>query len=161
MPKQVKCKKDPKLKEESSMIRDESVEAARKVIYNELVKKYKFTKKNALDTELSISLATQTAMIKLYNDSYLESDRSGKFKPFECVNDAIGKDVTSFAWNALSIPFYQSLGDTMGYFNGRREFNAGDINANPEYTNDLIYEFIALGGINDSSIKHWLASDSK
>ena len=59
----------------------------------------------------------------------------------------------------MCIPLYHSLGDTIGYHNGHWEFNYGEQNAGPEYANELIYEFISLGGINDLSITNWMASD--
>lgn len=57
------------------------------------------------------------------------------------------------------IPYYHSLGDTLGYHNGHWEFNYGIPNVGPEYANDMIYEFISLGGVNDISIVNWMASD--
>jgi len=68
-------------------------------------------------------------------------------------------DFINWFYSITSIPFYQSLGDTIGYFNGHWEFNYGLTNPPPEYTNDLIYEFISLGGVNDLSIVNWRASD--
>jgi ADP-ribosylglycohydrolase len=59
----------------------------------------------------------------------------------------------------LMVPLYQSLGDTLGYYNGNWEFNYGDIRAGPDYVNEMIYEFIHMGGINDIDIKGWMASD--
>ena len=54
---------------------------------------------------------------------------------------------------------FQSLGDTLGYKNGDWEFNNKNPGENFEYTNEMIYEFITLGGINDISIDNWRASD--
>ena len=68
-------------------------------------------------------------------------------------------DFWGFHYTATSVPFYHSLGDTLGYHNGHWEFNYNIKNAPPEYTNELIYEFISLGGVNDISIVNWLASD--
>lgn len=59
----------------------------------------------------------------------------------------------------MRIPYYQSFADTLGYKNGAWEFNEGLSDVGPEYTNELIYEFISLGGINDIDISGWLASD--
>jgi ADP-ribosylglycohydrolase len=56
------------------------------------------------------------------------------------------------------IPLYQTFGDTLGYYNGNWEFNYHE-KVGPEYVNELIYEFISLGGINDISIVGWKASD--
>lgn len=68
-------------------------------------------------------------------------------------------DVSHWHIKSAMVPFYQSLGDTIGYKNGDWEFNYDETNAKPDFVNDLIYEFIALGGINDISIVHWMASD--
>lgn len=57
------------------------------------------------------------------------------------------------------IPFYQSLGDTIGYRNGEWEFNNGNKDVGPEYANEMLADFIHLGGINNLSIVNWKASD--
>ena len=57
------------------------------------------------------------------------------------------------------IPFYQTLGDTIGYHDGKWEMNSGLVHVDPESANDMIYEYISLGGINDMSIVNWRASD--
>lgn len=51
------------------------------------------------------------------------------------------------------------LGDTIGYKNGDWEFNYGKARVGPEYSNDLLYEFIALGGIIDINLDGWIVSD--
>lgn len=56
------------------------------------------------------------------------------------------------------IPFYHSLGDTLGYYNGKWEFNYGQ-KVTSAGVNEKIYEFISLGGVNDISIVNWLSSD--
>lgn len=68
-------------------------------------------------------------------------------------------DFVNWSWIALHVPFYQSLGDTIGYYNGNWEFNYNNAKAGPEMVNELIYDFISLGGINDLSITNWKASD--
>src|SRR4029078_3293073 len=68
-------------------------------------------------------------------------------------------DFANWIWIAMNIPFYQSIGDTIGYNNGKWEFNYGNVREGPEYVNELIYEYIYLGGINDLDIKNWKASD--
>src|ERR1700747_2245328 len=50
------------------------------------------------------------------------------------------------------------LGDIIGYKNGEWEFNNGTERVTAEYTNELIYDFISLGGINDFSIENWSVS---
>lgn len=74
-------------------------------------------------------------------------------------NEITGSDLPYWLELVLSVPLYQSLGDTIGYKNGDWEFNYDQKNAPAEFTNELIYEFIALGGINDLSITHWRGSD--
>ncbi len=43
--------------------------------------------------------------------------------------------------------------------NGKWEFNFGEKNVGPEFTNELIYDFISQGGINDMSIVNKIVSD--
>lgn len=74
---------------------------------------------------------------------------------FILQNDA----VISFAKYMSYIPLFHALGDTIGYHNGHWEFNYGEINVKPEYTNEMIAEFISLGGVNDMSITGWMVSD--
>jgi len=57
------------------------------------------------------------------------------------------------------ILLYQTLGDTIGYHDGKWEMNTGLVRVDPESANDMIYEYISLGGINDMSIVNWHASD--
>ena len=57
------------------------------------------------------------------------------------------------------IPIFQSFGDTLGYKNGDWEFNNRHLKVSYEYTAEMIYEFISLGGINDISMDNWFASD--
>ena len=68
-------------------------------------------------------------------------------------------DFIDWLMRIWSIPLYQSLGDTIGYRNGDWEFNHGEKEAGPEYANEMIGEFIHLGGINGLSIANWIASD--
>lgn len=70
-----------------------------------------------------------------------------------------GSSFLKIASNLLCVLFYQSLGDTLGYKNGQWEFNKGDAQAGPEYANEMLYEFISLGGINGISLVNWIASD--
>lgn len=68
-------------------------------------------------------------------------------------------DFANWLWLSLNIPLYHSLGDTIGYNNGKWEFNYGNIKANADYVNEMIYDYFNLGGVNDLSIKNWIASD--
>ena len=51
-----------------------------------------------------------------------------------------------------------ALGDTIGFKNGDWEFNYGKL-TNLSIVNELLYEFIELGGINHLDIKGWKISD--
>ena len=95
----------------------------------------------------------------IYKDSHNTSELIPKKSKLyaSIINDY--PDFVYWSWTVFRIPFYQSLGDTIGYYNGHWEFNYGDINAGPEIINDMIYEFISLGGINNLSITNWMASD--
>jgi len=68
-------------------------------------------------------------------------------------------DFVGYFNRMIYIPYYQSLGDTIGFHDGKWEFNNKDPNAGPEYANEMIAEFIHLGGINGLSIVNWRASD--
>lgn len=52
-----------------------------------------------------------------------------------------------------------ALGDTIGFKNGDWEFNYNKDFITLDTTNELLYEFIALGGINAIDLKDWLVSD--
>lgn len=52
-----------------------------------------------------------------------------------------------------------ALGDTIGFKNGDWEFNYGQTNLTPEVSNDRLFEFIELGGINQINLKNWIVSD--
>jgi len=60
-----------------------------------------------------------------------------------------------------AIMILHALGDTIGFKNGDWEFNYGnDINIDTiDYVNELIYEFIDLGGVNGIDLKNWKVSD--
>lgn len=68
-------------------------------------------------------------------------------------------DFANWSWTAFNVIFYQTIGDTIGYNNGKWEFNYGNQHQEPEYVNELIYDFIYLGGINDIQIINLKASD--
>ena len=52
-----------------------------------------------------------------------------------------------------------AVGDTIGFKNGDWEFNYNIENFTFAYTNELLYEFISLGGINHLDTKDWIVSD--
>ena len=52
-----------------------------------------------------------------------------------------------------------ALGDTIGFRNGIWEFNYGSNYDDIKISNRMLYDFIALGGINHMSIKDWMVSD--
>jgi ADP-ribosylglycohydrolase len=75
----------------------------------------------------------------------------------------INKSVTKYPIEYLFRLYLCSfmLGDTIGYFNGKWEFN-NNINPSditPEYVNELLYEFINLGGVNNFDIENLRVSD--
>jgi len=59
------------------------------------------------------------------------------------------------------IPCFHMLGDTLGYKNGEWEFNfdtpAKEVTAS--LTSEFIFRFLALGGVNDISLRNWRYSD--
>jgi len=131
-----------------------------KEIVTILKNKYKFNNKTILELRDEINTSTLSEMRQLYafKKNFTAVDEYGKIKKsYGSLNDYL--DFVDWSLTALTVPFYQSLGDTIGYYNGNWEFNRGDINVGPDYVNELIYEFIYLGGVNDLSIKNWRASD--
>ena len=52
-----------------------------------------------------------------------------------------------------------ALGDTIGFKNGEWEFNFNRSIVTFDVTNELLYEFIALGGINNINLNNWFVSD--
>jgi ADP-ribosylglycohydrolase len=60
-----------------------------------------------------------------------------------------------------AIMLLHALGDTIGFKNGDWEFNYNDSSKYEvlEYVNELIYEFIALGGVNGINLENWKVSD--
>lgn len=133
---------------------------ARQKILDILVNEYKFAENDAKRTEESIYISTRLAMREkyAYKEKYAYGD---KYSLSENENYDLIHFPDFIAWyqTALNVPYYHSLGDTIGYKNADWEFNNGEINAPPEYTNELIYQFISLGGVNDLDITNWLSSD--
>uniref|UniRef100_A0A6G6ACD8 Putative ADP-ribosylglycohydrolase n=1 Tax=Borely moumouvirus TaxID=2712067 RepID=A0A6G6ACD8_9VIRU len=139
---------------------------SRDYIYNILVKEYKINKKTAEELEKNIHNSTISRMVERYKftepytfwypteELQTEKNQINRFSIAGAYTDFV-----DFMTLSLSTPFYQSFGDTLGYYNGNWEFNYGDPYAGPDFVNDLIYEFINLGGINDISLLNWLSSD--
>jgi len=105
----------------------------------------------------------ETLMSRQLDELIMPSMQSYHLPEFikEYENIYLNEYIYFNAWMfyVMVIPMYQSLGDTIGYNNGKWEFNRGQQNMGPEYANDMIYEYISLGGINDMSITNWHASD--
>lgn len=145
----------------------------RERIVKMLRKHYKMDEKSAKKAEKNINTATRTFMRETFTFSSVicGTQTLSINKPFWAVQESNSikrmyellnvdyPDFVNWAVMALTVPFYQSLGDTLGYYNGNWEFNYGDTNRAPEYVNELLYEFIYLGGVNNISITNWLASD--
>lgn len=140
---------------------EETLVESRKIILNILANDYGYDKNSSLKIEAYIYDQTRSMMLNLYNfnDNFIMSNQKNEID--NVLKPSITKypDFKTWSWIALSIPFYQSLGDTIGYKNGDWEFNYGNVHEGPEYINELLYEFIDLGGVNDLNIKNWLASD--
>lgn len=64
---------------------------------------------------------------------------------------------TKIKWAML----LHALGDTLGFYNGEWEFNhyIFEKRLTLDYVNELIYEFIELGGVNGIDLKGWHVSD--
>lgn len=150
------------MKKINKMIEKYHIQAQNKLI-DILVGKHKLEKQNAIHTAKIIAMHAFAEMQRSF--VYQDGDSANDF--LSSKNDLFAAMIRNkenvpfvhWSWTALRIPFYQSVGDTIGYFNGRWEFNYGNIRAGPEYSNEMLYEFIALGGINNLSIENWKASD--
>lgn len=129
--------------------------------------KQKISKKTGIEDEKQIDKITDY-ICKLTDDSirkkyFLEGSpifvaKKKLYDPiFSIENKTESQDFHHWALMIYYIPFYQSLGDTIGYRNGLWEFK--DKNLGPEYAYEMLSEFISLGGINGLSIVNWLASD--
>ena len=105
-----------------------------------------------------VNNATLSNMYEKYTKNGKIPPFNGELMDYSNIPDH-RPDYENWCTIAHGVLLYQSLGDTLGYRNGIWEFNYGDTDASPEYVNELIYEFIDLGGVNDISIKNWLASD--
>lgn len=130
----------------------EKLKIAHDLVVSYLIDKYGYTKKSAKDELDIIDSSTRAEMRNIYGKNI--SNKIGEIEYGQYTR----KYPDFFSWYTIvtTVPYYHSLGDTIGY---RWEFNDGDINAGPEYTNEIISQFISLGGINDLSIKNWLSSD--
>jgi ADP-ribosylarginine hydrolase len=52
-----------------------------------------------------------------------------------------------------------ALGDTIGFKNGDWEFNYNNVRTDARITLEIIFEFIALGGVNGIELDDWYVSD--
>ncbi|QTF49358.1 putative ADP-ribosyl glycohydrolase [Acanthamoeba polyphaga mimivirus] len=132
------------------------LEEGRQYIYKWIRDEYGLSKNEATALDISIYNTTIARMI----NTYKFDETLAAFLPFKFGKEIISprQDFYGFATTCGTILYYQSFGDTLGYYNGNWEFNYGNDNR-PDYVNDLISEFIHLGGINDISMVNWLASD--
>ena len=142
--------------------------ATHNYVLNMFQEKYGFDKNAAIVATKAIDASTTAAMRQTYNTLELEFDQY-KYETVEHEKDltninkcTIMTDYPDFmSWISITtnVPNYQSFGDTLGYYNGNWEFNYGNVREGPDYVNELIYDFIALGGINDIDLTNWRASD--
>ena len=77
------------------------------------------------------------------------------------MNNKINNKHISLKTKFRAIMILHALGDTIGFKNGDWEFNYYDRAKRDmlDYVNELIYEFIELGGVNGIDLKEWKVSD--
>ena len=126
-------------------------EKARNDIYNYLLHLY--PKDRALLYEERINELTEADMEEKYGAKSFRNNEGGT------ELKGINKNLNFYVNNLFFIMLFHVLGDTIGYNNGKWEFNYGETNITAEYTNELIFDFIRMGGINDFSIINWRYSD--
>ncbi|BCS83097.1 ADP-ribosylglycohydrolase [Cotonvirus japonicus] len=148
-----------KSRKETTELINNYITQSRKIIYNTLVNKYNLSAKKASDFEFNINRSTLAKMSNTYRFSGQLPQNDKRGEDLDRLFTLNHPDFLDWSILSLFIPFYQSFGDTLGYYNGNWEFNYGDDRAKPDYVNNLIHEFINLGGVNDLSILNWLASD--
>lgn len=137
------------------------LEKSRDEILNILVDQYQYDGDTAFNIWKNIFTSTNANLGERYTFTTpfeMTSECQKKLKTAKNLN-YMNYSFLNWSFIALSVPYYQSLGDTIGYYNGKWEFNYGDVRAGPDYVNEMISEFISLGGINDFNIKGLLASD--
>lgn len=125
-----------------------------------LINKYNLSETEAKTVEKHINRSTKAYLLATYGE-IISRSKSRKNPTVETIATKYVEypDFDNWYIIASAVPFFQSLGDTIGYYNGKWEFNNGNPDAGPEYVNELIYEYFDLGGINGLSIKNWLSSD--
>jgi ADP-ribosylglycohydrolase len=127
-----------------------------------LLTKNKFDKNDAK----SISAILLAETIKNLSEKYVYK-HTGKRSDKISIDNIKRSDILSgelnyfYDWldTAITIPYYQSLGDTIGYNNGSWEFNNDKLDAGPDYVVELIFQYLYLGGILDIDLTNWRASD--
>lgn len=113
----------------------------------------------SIEKAKKIAMTTHEIIMAKLNESY---SLKGKY-PIPEINLLNEKRKIGFyGWKTkvLYTVLCQCLGDTMGYRNGDWEFNKKmGTDAPIEMINEMIYEFIYLGGISDIDMKNLLVSD--
>lgn len=132
---------------------------ANEKILQMLLDKYKVNTGDAQKVLQTIHNTVISTMIEKYHWKEPFVTDAERNKPPGTNLLATYPDFRDWIMLSLSVPYYESLGDTIGYKNGQWEFNYGEQNQKPDFVNDLLYEFIALGGINDLSLVNWVSSD--
>lgn len=129
-------------------------------IFENLITIHNFNEKKSEEIARLVVKSATTEMFNIYYFKNPEAYNNQRKTPlYDFYNMNIYDDFKSWIMIALSVPFYQSLGDTIGYKNGQWEFNYNEIDSSPDYVNNLLYEYISLGGVNDLDITDWLSSD--
>ena len=131
----------------------------RDTINSRIMTELKMKKSNAISISENINRIIIDTISKWapISDTYSKTGILSRYRPyFENIGFSY---LFNWIMTCLMIPMYHSLGDTIGYHDGKWEFNYWSGETAPEYVNILLYEFIELGGINNISIKNWKCSD--
>ena len=143
--------------EELKRVKDASLRSLYVCISEELLRRGITDEKRIKEISDKIYAEAMSKVTAMYDVGY------GNFN-IEEITDKFGTLTSepafaNWVWIIYHIIYWQSLGDTLGYYNGKWEFNYNNPNAEPEEVNRMLYEFISLGGVNDISINGWSASD--
>lgn len=132
--------------------------SARNGVLDIIMTELHYNKEEALKIEDNVHTSTTSAMREIYTFKGSKYD-FGSRRDFYHDIEIVYPDFANWSWICYNIMYYQSIGDTIGYYNGKWEFNHGNIHEDSSYVNNMWYEFVHLGGINDFQIKHLKASD--
>lgn len=150
---------EEKIAEELNYEKDQCIKNVAKKVKHILTNKYDVDKK--IVNDMVIKHVADAVKLVIFQFSLKKKPNYDVLMKFPISNhiEKLDPSLYSFIIAYLNVMLYQSFGDTIGYNNGNWEFNYGQKNANAEFANELLYEFIYLGGINNISMDNWLISD--